>query len=275
MPAGATIPVDLPRAPYPKETMASPSSAALSFPAIAAWVRRVLGHPQPARQHPFDLRYGVDTEGLLYAADLSTGHSSDRFNEGYYATAPSLFEGAIACWRQTLSGCSIEDYAFIDLGCGMGRVLLLASRLPFRCVRGIELHPRLARLARRNARKWLKKKWFRAIPQRRITVETGDVLAVDWQRELAAGPLILFLFNSFGAEVLTALLCRLADAAGAVSGSFDLIYLHPDHDALVAGTPGMERLALVEVPLDEEDAAADAFGVASDAVAIYRFQAVR
>lgn len=264
--------------------------SSVALPGFLTRLRARLGRrdaPPPPR-HPFDFRYGTDTEGLLYADDLTTGHAHDCFNEGYYATAPSLFRGALECWRGTLSGWKIEDYTFIDLGCGKGRVLLLASQSPFRFVRGIELHPRLARVARRNIRKWLKAKHMFAesiysccslfipvlcslIPVpclscRRITVESADVLRL----KLPTEPVILFLFNSFGDEVLVPLMQQLAAEAGRRTAPIDLIYIHPDHDRLVAQTPGIELLRWTEIPFSEEDAAADVFGVSSDPVSVYR-----
>src|SRR5579871_5889958 len=96
--------------------------------------------------HPWDTATGLDTSGLLYANRLATGHAHDKHSEGYYATAPSLFYGAIARWRATLAGHAIEDYSLFDLGCGKGRVLLLAAEYPFRSITGIELHAGLARI---------------------------------------------------------------------------------------------------------------------------------
>lgn len=246
--------------------MSFPSSALSPRPGFpfrfAAWLRRLRGPRTQLRQHPFDMRHGVDTEGLLYAPELDSGHAHDRHNEGYYATAPSLFQGAMERWRQTLNNCSVKDYAFIDLGCGKGRVLMLASQWMFQAVHGLELNPALARDARRNLRRWLRKP--RAC--RRVTVECSDVLGL----RLPDAPVILFLFNSFGAEVLAALMQPLAEAAQRRIAPIDLVYVHPDHGALVAATPGIERLTESEVPFSQEDAAADAFGVHSDGVAIYR-----
>jgi SAM-dependent methyltransferase len=248
--------------------MSFPSSAAIPQPAaLAAWLRRLLGRgaaAQPAERPPFDALHGVDTAGLIYSADLPTGHPHDRYNEGYYATAPSLFAEAIDHWRQTLVGCAAEDYAFIDLGCGKGRVLLLASELPFRSVCGIELNPRLARTARRNVQRWLR----RPRACRRVAVQRADVLDL----ELPAGPVVLYLFNSFSADVLAPLMERLAAVARQRSAPIDLIYVHPDHDGLIAATRGIEKLGWAQVPFSQEDAAADAFGVSRDCFYIYRFQ---
>ncbi|HKF48878.1 MAG TPA: class I SAM-dependent methyltransferase [Terracidiphilus sp.] len=226
-----------------------------------------------ATRHPFDLRHGVDTSGLIYAPDLPTGRAGDSHSEGYYATAPSLFRGAVETWLSTLAAGpahedhTFADYAFLDLGCGKGRVLMLASELPFRSVGGVELNPALARIARRNLRRF---KRSGSQVCRDVSVECADALGLNLQHGLPQGPVLLFLFNSFGAEVLAPLMERLAASARGRSAPIDLIYIHPDHEQLVAATPGIELLRSAEIPFTPEDAQADVFGVSSDFVAVWR-----
>jgi SAM-dependent methyltransferase len=235
-----------------------------------AELRRWRLYAPPDREiHPFDRMHGVDTSGLLYADKLTTGHAHDAASEGYYATAPSLFHGALARWQATLAastgrGWTLEDYSLIDLGCGKGRVLLLASEYRFRKVTGVELSPKLAKVARRNLATWL------GTPRacRNVTVMVGDVM----QLRLPEGPAVLFLFNSFGAPVMTELLEGLVAAARIRSGPIDLIYVHPDLDGMVRQAPGFELLADGEIPFTPEDSAADAFEVASDRCTIYRLR---
>lgn len=63
-----------------------------------------------------------------------------------YAPVPYYF------LRKALSWVAIEEgkSVFVDFGCGLGRALLFASRLPFRKVIGVEASPRLARAAEEN-----------------------------------------------------------------------------------------------------------------------------
>ena len=215
-------------------------------------------------RHPFDLRHGTETGGLLYAPDLPTGHAHDAFNEGYYATAPSLFRGLLSCWEDKLArvGLRVSDYHFIDLGCGKGRALLLASELPFRSITGVELHEGLCAAARRNVECWMRGP--RACS--RISVVCGDVLKLAAPEE----PVVLFLFNSFGEAVMRPLLERLATAAERRTRPMDLLYVHPDWAKMVECTAGVETLFRGEIEFSREDALADAFGVDLDAVAIYR-----
>jgi SAM-dependent methyltransferase len=218
--------------------------------------------------HPFDLRHGVDTSGLLYADRLLSGHAHDQHSEGYYATAPSLFRGVLARWQETLpaAGLTIEDYTLLDLGCGKGRVLLIAAEFPFRAVLGVELHPGLARIARRNVRRWLRAD--RSC--RNVTVLTGDALDVPLPDGPPDCPTVLFVFNAFSAEIVRALMRRLHAAAQHRTAPIDLLYIHPDQDSIVRNTPGVEVLADEDFSFSEEDAGADVFGVNVDRCAIYR-----
>src|SRR4051794_18722908 len=165
-----------------------------------------------APRHPFDRQHGVDTDGLIYADPAAEGHASDRHNAGYYATAPSLFRGAIALWRETLSGTgyALEDYTLVDIGCGKGRVLMLASEFAFREIVGIELNPKLARVARKNLRKWMTRRRASSRMCGEIRIVEGDALTVP----LPDAPVALFYFNSFEREMMELWLARLGDVAG-------------------------------------------------------------
>lgn len=238
--------------------------------------------PQPSQAeppHPFDVAHGLDTSGLYYADRLPSGHPHDRYSEGYYATAPSLFHGAISLWSSTLDAdWRVEDYRFIDLGSGKGRVVVMASGYPFRSVSGIELSLGLIRIAKRNLRRWLRA--GKAVSGH-VRVEHGDVLAlVPALLHEDGGPFLLFIFNSFAAEVLGPLMEKLAhearrraaDSKGATA-PIDIVYIHPDHDRLLAQVAGIELLRYAEIPFSQEDARTDLFGVSSDVCSIYRLLA--
>ena len=242
---------------------------------------------QNEKKHPFDRRYGVDTDGLIYADTAAAGHAGARHNAGYYATAPSLFHGAIALWQQTLpgTGYALEDYALVDIGCGKGRVLMMAAEYAFREIVGVELDPALARVARNNLSRVLRRRCLGLLPPkigtlrvpqfsssrpgklgRGVQILEGDALTAS----LPDGPVALFYFNSFEREMAQMWLARLGEIARERTHPLDLIYIHPEFDALVRQVPGMRSIAEAEIPFSSEDAAADVFGVGLDQVAVYR-----
>jgi SAM-dependent methyltransferase len=234
-------------------------------PASVRWMGplRRLFPPREAR-HPFDRIHRVDTGGLIYADGLSAGHQHDIHSAGYYATAPSLFRGAIEHWRAMLeaSPFRLADYAFVDIGCGKGRVVLLATESAFREVIGVELNPQLASMARRNLNRWRRRR--RACHNVRIL--HGDALSFP----LPDGPVVLFFFNSFEEQMVRMWLDKLVEAAATRSAPIDVIYLHPEHHQVFAATPGIRILADTEIALSPEDAASDAFGVSFDRCTIFR-----
>jgi SAM-dependent methyltransferase len=233
------------------------------------WKRGMAGATAPQPQHPFDRRNHVDTGGLIYSEDLATGHLHDVHSAGYYATAPSLFEGTLSLWRGTLAGTGLTlgDYALLDVGCGKGRVLMLASQHAFRRVVGVELHPDLALVARRNVRRWMRSP--RACP--RVEIIEGDILAVSFP----SGPVLLYLFNSFERAMVELLLERLRTLSLTRTEPIDLIYVHPEFGDLVFRSPRVEMLVEEDVAFSAEDAEADAFKVGVDRCAIFRLPGLR
>jgi SAM-dependent methyltransferase len=230
---------------------------------LVAGVTRRLFPAQPAK-HPFDAKHKVDTSGLIYAEALAWGHEHDHESAGYYATAPSIFHRALARWSEALAGSAYEmsDYTFVDIGCGKGRVVMMASEYAFREIVGVELNPGLAKIARKNLRMWTRS--ARACSDLRLV--KGDALSFP----LPGGPVVLFFFNSFEREMVRMWLERLVDAAASRSAPIDLIYVHPEHRDVFHQTPAIELLADEVMPFSEEDAAADVFGVAMDRFAVYR-----
>ena len=238
------------------------------------------------KQHPFDRKYRVDTDGLIYADADAVGHAGARHNAGYYATAPSLFQGAVELWRDTLAGTGygVEDYALVDIGCGKGRVLMMAAEYPFRKVVGVELDPGLAEVARRNLSRVGRRRWLglrgprlRASDIRRVRIVEGDALGMGdrsttggAERGIDDGPVVLFYFNSFELPMMEMWLARLGEIARGRTHPLDLIYVHPEFNTLVRQVPGMRSLAEAEIAFSEEDAGADVFGVSEDRTAVYR-----
>ena len=220
--------------------------------------------PAPVPTHPFDLEHGVDTSGLLFAEHLASGHAHDDHINAYWGTAPSGFRGILEQWQQTLAG-SIQDYIFLDIGCGKGRVLMLASDAPFQRIVGVELSPALTAIAESNMAKWA------AAPHLCSNI---DVLNVD---ALAApipdSPIVLYIYNSFNLYVMLPLLERLQALALARSTPIDLIYAKPQQASLVDAVPGIALLAAGSIPLTPEDRTACAFSTTHLDYRIYRFAA--
>ena len=238
-------------------------------------VKKIYRRVFPVRipTHPFDLRYGVDTSGLLGKALLDSGHANDRFVTAYWGTAPSLFDGAFGRWGELLSGTHDTpcDFALLDVGCGKGRVLMQASEMPFWQIIGVELNPALVAIAQKNLEVW--KRSDHACND--LVVVNADVLAVA----LPDSPVLIYLFNPFDAPVVQLFLDRLSSLVLTRSDPIDLIYARPEHAHLFDSVPNMRLLGEGEVSLTPEETAADAFETRTLDYRIYRLtspaQAIR
>ena len=213
--------------------------------------------------HPFDERYGVDTGGLIGGGELRSGHRNDVFNTAYYGMAPSRFRWAMEHWIGDQTHAALEEYSFVDLGCGKGRAVMMASEFGFREVVGVELHAGLAGIAERNVALW--RAGGRAVCPVRIVC--GDATEFVFPE----GPCLLYLFNPFAAPVMERLVERIEEDFRGQPGMLDLIYFNPEAGELLEAHGGFKRLWTGTVALSEEDAAVDRVASAEDLCSVYRW----
>jgi SAM-dependent methyltransferase len=201
--------------------------------------------------HPWDQANGVRTSGLVVGRHLKSGHGHDRHITAYYGVAPSVFHRLLRRWQHTRPAAAIASTTFVDIGAGMGRAVLLASELPFRQVIGVELHPALARRARKNAGEW--RKAGRACAPIRIV----NADAVEFA--FPPRPCVAFLFNPFGATVMRHWLRAAAKAFAARPGQLDILYVNNEQEGEFENMRrrGFARLFLGRINRSPADAKAD------------------
>lgn len=200
-------------------------------------------------RHPFDLEFGVRTSGLVAGRHLGSGKRHDRHITAYFGIAPSVFEGIIVRWRRCRPVAPLDTYTFVDVGAGMGRAMLLASQHPFRAVEGVEMHPLLARIARRNLALW------RDAGHTRVPMRLSCRDAVDFP--LPAGPCVVFLFNPFGAPVLRRLLHAWTLAFAKRPRQLDILYVNHEQENVLARENGFARLFRGQIRRSHADTVAD------------------
>lgn len=205
------------------------------------------------RVHPFDRRMGIAAGGCIPGCLLTSGSDADAGNTAYLGSPPDSV-------RQVLSViANPADWAFIDVGCGMGRALAVASEFAFRSVTGIELSPDLVRVARANAAIIASRHPSRS----GIVVEQGDA-----SRPHLTGPTVLMLYHPFGA-VLMQRLVRTLQAAIDAGYAVIVVYLNPVHGGQLDASPGFARLYAETVTHSPQDRA----HAVDDDVAIVAWQA--
>jgi hypothetical protein len=137
----------------------------------------------------FDRRYGVNTWGDIPLHQVGIAEQDlARGNGLYRPVSEELFHEAMALLELDAS-----EFSFIDYGAGKGKVLLMASRMPFRRIIGIEFSPVLHEAAVANLSA------FQSADRicSDISVVCGDAM----EYSPPAGPLVCFFFNPFSPEV--------------------------------------------------------------------------
>lgn len=166
----------------------------------------------------FDARWGVDTGGITAVRFLSVPAHRRAQAVDHIAIDPSEFECAIRALPM-----DPDAFTFVDFGSGKGRAVLLAARLPFERVVGVELAPELHAIAARNVRASLSER-------RRADVQ---LLCMDaGEYELPDAPLVLYLYHPFGAEVLAPLIRRVVSSYQRSPRPIFVVYLNPFHQQL-------------------------------------------
>jgi SAM-dependent methyltransferase len=211
--------------------------------------------------HPFDQAHGTNTSGLVPAQHLRTGSPSDEHVTAYYGVAPSILRSLVQRWQASEPAVPIEQWTFIDIGCGKGRAMLVASELGFRRVVGVELNPGLAEVARRNIAHWTAAHSSDPTASRLSAMELLEQDALEL--ELPRGPVLLFLFHPFEAPVLAQLLDSL-DAQMAVRRKphLDVLYVNAECCSTFEQREHYNRLFLSSVAMTPEDYAADLEAIA-------------
>ncbi|HEY5329682.1 MAG TPA: class I SAM-dependent methyltransferase [Acidobacteriaceae bacterium] len=158
----------------------------------------------------FDKSRGTET--TRHVNRWRTGVGSTAVH--YQATGPSDF--ARAC--QFLPP-EAKTYPFFDLGCGKGRVLIMAHEYGFQRIVGVELSKMLIKTCRRNLS--------------RLGIANASVVEEDAATvAFPDGPVVVFMYNPFRPPVFDAVIERLAKHQYPLF----LIYVTPEHRNVIEQT---------------------------------------
>ena len=111
-----------------------------------------------------------------------------------------------------------RDFTFVDVGSGKGRIVLAASRFPFKKVIGIEYSKQLSEIAERNVA------IFPATEKQCTDVELACADATEFP--LPQGPLVLFLYNPFGKGIMEQFASNVATSFQQEQRRIIVIYFH-------------------------------------------------
>ena len=168
----------------------------------------------------FDFRNGTDTCSMVSLDALAIDSPNRRHGVSYAATCAADLDHVLRSLPLP------RGRVFVDLGCGKGRTLLLASLHPFARAVGVEFSGELCEVARRNAGA------FRARHPAACEIEVVEADALE--RPIAPDEDVFFLFHPFRPIVLEGVLENVAASARARPRPLWLIYNNPEHADLVA-----------------------------------------
>ena len=196
-------------------------------------VRRIYNGWQ--RRHPFDLAHGLDTSGYFSAAQCAPGDAAMAAEITCYGgSQPSIVRAVLAKLPVH------EQYTFVDIGCGKGRPLAVASEFLFQRIVGIEIAPALAAVARSNAQILASRH-----PNRRpVEIELADATTPT----PFGARVVYFMYHAFSETLLARLVesIELQLQQGLQHAFF--VYYNPVHAEVLDRSPRFERWSADVLP---------------------------
>ena len=170
----------------------------------------------------FDNQFALDTQEIMSLEDQNI-HPSDREHSVAYEPTPV----SLVCAIPDQLPIRYEDFSFVDLGCGKGRVLLLASSFPFRQIAGIEIYSDIVEIAKINIERYRLK-------------ATSDVACSDisvcnqnaTDFEFPDRDFVLYLVNPFSEVIMSQVVASLERKLDQVRSRIIVIYVNPLHAKL-------------------------------------------
>jgi SAM-dependent methyltransferase len=193
----------------------------------------------------FDRKYGVVTSGIVERAEAGVSDAAALADAIRYV--PIREDVLRHVLTHATRAAPPGDASFIDLGCGKGRALIMASWFPFRSILGVELSPRHAAIAERNVAGHLAHPRGPAVRCRDIAVAHANALHCD----LPPGDLLVFMYRPFKGQIFQGVLDRLHAHVQRTGSRVVIAYVCPVEQAMLERHPAFHKLADYQVIVDE------------------------
>ena len=174
----------------------------------------------------YDAQFGISTQAKIFLDDLdpeAVGPALEHATH-YLPTAVESIDIILDAIPIPPESCTL-----IDLGCGMGRVLLHAAKRPFRQIVGVELSPALLDVAKQNL-----ESYKGPLACRDIVLVRADAAEYVYP----SGDIVVFMNNPFSDAILKPVIERLSRHTGRVI----IAYHGPVHKDIIDANP---RFAVV------------------------------
>lgn len=185
----------------------------------------------------FDRRHGVRTSDYILASDLDVQREKTRLSSEYEPSPERATRFILDHLTVDFTG-----FTFIDLGSGMGRVLLIASDYPFSQVIGVEFSPSLHEIACSNIARYQGKS--------RQCFNTVSICGQAEQFEIPAVPCVIYLFDPFRKEILEKVVANLERSYRSHPRAIVVVYYAPVHREVFDHAAFLEGLGTMALPRD-------------------------
>jgi predicted RNA methylase len=167
----------------------------------------------------YDEAMGVDTGGTQYLSGLTIVSPNAALGVSHIATGPEHFHRAMALLDIDPAGC-----AFVDLGSGKGRCLMMAADYPFTSITGIEFAEEMHAVCLANLEKF---------GDPRITPQLGDAE----QFEYPPTDLVVYMNNPFDRSLVERIAGRIVASMQEHPRTVRLVYVNPSAPDMFAAEP--------------------------------------
>jgi hypothetical protein len=163
----------------------------------------------------FDLKYGLDTENSYLPNLKEVAGRNWIYGLKYEACNPFKVNEILKVIE-----IPYDQFTFIDLGSGKGRALIVASNFPFKAIIGVEYSEQLIEIAKRN---------FSLYPESNIICRNVSFVCADVADfNIPEGPIVIFLFNPFGAKVMRKVAENIVNSYLGNHRKFVIIYINSE-----------------------------------------------
>ena len=181
----------------------------------------------------FDQEHGTETSLRVHVTDLKIAQPNWIHTSPYFPTPSRLLAEIVHSMANVVTGLEIRlrKLTFIDLGCGKGRALLMASQFPFKKILGVELSEQLSKTAKHNIEVY---QGFQLCKD--VEVVTMDFTDFEFPDE----PLFVFLYNPASLSLSRVLAKRLMRSIAQHPREVWILYVTP-HEVFESG-PSLDKM---------------------------------
>lgn len=170
----------------------------------------------------YDIIYGYDTYSWVPVDKLDVEEVQKEHAVIYQATR-------VIPLRKLFKKLKIpKEYSFVDIGCGKGRVLLIAAEYGFKKIKGIEFSSNLTSIAEKNISK------YKTITKSNTNFDVVTIDAAEYKFNDIED--VFFLFNPFDEVILKKVLDNIYESLKQHNRRVWMIYANAVHRELIERT---------------------------------------